>query len=95
MDLLWDVYQTKFLEDISCHNFKIRVTGLIRELFFEYSKLDYDFIRENGYDDHLQYWHGDVPNYLVDISTSQHYVREFIRRLFNPYHEFDDELEED
>lgn len=89
----WDKYQTIFLEDVSCHNFKIRVTGLIRELFFEYSKLDYDFIRENGHDNHLQYWQGDIPNFLVDISTSQHYVREFIRRLFNPYNELGDELE--
>jgi len=89
----WDIYQTNYLEDGYCHNFKIRVTGLIRELFFEYSKLDYDFIREHGYDDHLQYWNGDIPHYLVDISTNQYYVRKFIRRLFNPYHDFYDEFE--
>jgi hypothetical protein len=91
----WDKYQFNMLEDIHCQNFDFKPTGLIRDLFIGYSQLDFDFIRENGTDDHIQYSHGDIPKYLVDISHHQYYMREFIRRLFNPYHEFldDDELE--
>lgn len=91
----WERYQRNTMEDSYCHNFEMRVTGLIRELFFEYSKLDYDFIRKNGYEDHMQYWSGDIPNYLVDISTNQYYLRNFIQRLFNPYFEFMDNIEGD
>ena len=91
----WERYQRNTMEDSYCHNFEMRVTGLIRELFFEYSKMDYDFIRKNGEEDHMQYCHGDIPNYLVDISTHQYYLRNFILRLFNPYFEFMDNIEGD
>jgi hypothetical protein len=89
----WDDYQSKFLEDIYCHNFKMRLTGLLRKLFFEYAKLDYDYIREYGHEEHFQYADGDIPNFLVDISNSQFFVRNFIRRLFNPYYEFEDDFD--
>jgi len=90
----WENYQNS-MEDSYCHLFEMRVTGLMRELFFEYSKLDYDFIRENGANKHEQYWGGDIPNYLVDISTNQYYLRNFIQRLFNPYFEYMDNIEGD
>lgn len=93
----WESYQRNSMEDIYCHNFDIRTTGLIRELFFSYSALDYDYIRANGSDEHPTYGHGDIPNDLIDISTSQIYVRDFLKRLFNPYHEFefdDDDIED-
>lgn len=91
----WYSYKKILVENVYSHNFEMRVTGLIRELFFEYSKLDYDFIRENGFDEHNQYFNGDIPNYLVDISTNQYYLRNFIKRLFNPYFEFMDNIEGD
>jgi hypothetical protein len=83
----WDIYQQISIEDIYCHNLDMRLTGLIRELFFEYSRIDYDYIRTNGYDDHPQYCHGEIPNDLADISTSQRYIRDFLLRLFDPLNE--------
>lgn len=91
----WETYQTLFLEDISCHNFDIKPTGLIRELWMDYSKLDYDFMRVNGSDDHLQYSHGDFSSEFVDIMFSQFHVREFIRRLYSPFYEFEDDFDEE
>jgi hypothetical protein len=89
----WEIYQKLFLEDISCHNFDIKPTGLIRELWIEYSKLDYDFIRDNGCDEHIQYSHGDISPEFVDVVFSQYHVREFIRRLYSPYYELENDLE--
>jgi hypothetical protein len=87
---VWDSFQHNFQEDIMTHNFDIRPTGLIRELYWEYSKLDYDYIRVNGCDEHPICFGGDdIPNYMVDIMTNQYYFRDFIRRLFNPFHEID------
>ncbi|MBW8327164.1 MAG: hypothetical protein K0M50_20545 [Prolixibacteraceae bacterium] len=88
----WEIYQQIFLEDISCHNFDLRPTGLIRELWFDYSKLDYDYMRVNGTDEHLQY-SADYSPEFIEIVSSQHFVREFIRRLYSPFYE--DEYYED
>jgi len=85
----WHTYQTMCSEDIHCHNLDMRATGLIRELFFEYSKNDYSYVKKNGFDDHPQFYHGDVPEYLADISTNQSFVREFLLRLFNPLYNND------
>ncbi len=88
----WEIYQQIFLEDISCHNFDLRPTGLIRELWFEYSKLDYDYMRVNGTEEHLQY-SADYSPEFIEIVSSQYFVREFIRRLYSPFYE--DEYYED
>lgn len=85
----WHSYQTMCNEDIYCHNYDMRTTGLIRELFFEYSINDYSYMKKNGFENHPQFYHGDIPEYLADISTSQHFVREFLLRLFNPLHSMD------
>lgn len=89
----WDIYQKNSIEDIYCHNFDIRVTGLIRDLFFKYSKYDFDYIKQYGTDEHPTYWDGDIPNEFIEMVTSQYYVRKFIKRLFNPYSEFEDEFD--
>ena len=86
----WETYQTIFLEDILCYNFDIFLTGLLRELFLEYSFLDWEYMKLNGSEEHPIYDHGDFPNELVDIIHSQFYVREFIRRLQNPYYRWED-----
>lgn len=87
----WETYQQYTREDSHCHNFKIRLTGLIRELYFEYSNLDYDFIRKNGLEEHIQYWDKNIPKYLVDIANAQYYIRPFLKRLFDPYFEISEE----
>lgn len=78
----WEIYQTIVLEDISCHNFDIRPTGMIRELWWEFTKADFAYIRKNGYKDHIQYSHGDFPNETIDLMNSQFHLREFIKRLY-------------
>lgn len=86
----WETYQTILLEDSLCYNFDIFLTGLLRELFLEYSVLDWEYMKSNGSEEHPIYDHGDFPNELVDIIHSQFYVREFIKRLQNPYYRWED-----
>lgn len=85
----WDNYQGNLVEDTFGHNFDVRPTGLLRELYWEYSKLDYDYIRQYGDEGHPQYDGQGVPNYMIDIMTNHWYFREFIKRLFSPYYEYD------
>ena len=82
----WETYQRIYIEDTHCYNFDISLTGLLRELFIEYSILDWEYIKKNGYEDHPIYDDGDFPNELIDIIHSQYYIREFIKRLQDPYH---------
>ena len=86
----WDTYQKEYIEDIHCYNFDISLTGLLRELFLEYSILDWEYIKQNGYEDHPIYDSGDSPKELIDITHSQYYIREFIRRLHDPYYKLRD-----
>ena len=86
----WDTYQKEYIEDIHCYNFDISLTGLLRELFLEYSILDWEYIKQNGYEDHPIYDSGDFPKELIDITHSQYYIREFIRRLHDPYYKLRD-----
>lgn len=86
----WDTYQKEYIEDIHCYNFDISLTGLLRELFLEYSILDWEYIKQNGYEDHPIYDSGDFPKELIDITHSQYYIREFIRRLQDPYYKLRD-----
>ena len=77
----WDDYQTKFLEDITCFNFKIFPTGLINELYMETLDIDYKFIQEHGIDNHFFY--GDIEGNLIDSYGSHISFRLFINRMFN------------
>lgn len=86
----WDTYQKEYIEDIHCYNLDISLTGLLRELFLEYSILDWEYIKQNGYEDHPIYDSGDFPKELIDITHSQYYIREFIRRLHDPYYKLRD-----
>lgn len=85
----WKTFQEIMIEDILCYNFRITLTGIMRELFIEYSVRDWDYIKENGYEDHPIYSHGDIPHEIVDIFNSHIYIREFIKRLYSPYHELE------
>jgi len=89
----WNTFQLNVLEDIMVHNFKINATGLLRELYIEYSKLDYEYIRKYGTDNHPIYKDGDIPKYMVDILNNQYFFRDFIRRLFNQNHTFDTDID--
>lgn len=90
----WDLYQKIITEDIICHNFNICLTGLFRQIFTDYSKIDLEFISKFGTDKHPNLSHGDVSQFFVDLWGEQWYVRAFIERLFNPFEGFDDSFDE-
>ncbi|WP_346825585.1 hypothetical protein [Serratia inhibens] len=75
----WEIYQRLLLEDVCCKNFAIRSTGLIRHLYTDILKLDYDFCKKNGLENHPI--HGDMPYLGVDFLKSHLHFREFILRM--------------
>ncbi|CAK3652556.1 DUF91 domain-containing protein [Vibrio crassostreae] len=77
----WKTYQRSMLEDVYCHNFAIRSTGLMRHLYTDILKLDYDVCNKVGLENHPI--HGDMPYLGVDFLKSQTYFRQFILRMFN------------
>ncbi|WP_174868645.1 hypothetical protein [Pectobacterium polaris] len=76
----WGTYQRSLLEDVLCHNFAIRSTGLMRHLYTDILNLDYEICKEFGLENHPI--HGDMPYLGVDFLNSQMYFREFISRMF-------------
>lgn len=84
-------------EDYLSDNLDIHLTGIFRQLFFEYTRMDYEYIRTHS-DTELEefpaYQEGGIPYELIDMVNSQGYVRLFIERLANPFLLDDDLLEE-
>ncbi|GAB0523027.1 hypothetical protein BT08F39_44050 [Escherichia coli] len=76
----WEIYQRSLLEDVFCNNFAIRSTGLIRHLYTDILKLDYDFCKNNGLENHPL--HGDMPYLGVNFLQSHQHFRKFILRMF-------------
>lgn len=77
-----------------CHNFNIYQSGIIRELFWRYSKLDYEYIKNNGIQNHLHLYNKDIPMFLVDMFHSHGYfVESFLERLFTPGKWVDESLD--
>ena len=75
-------------EDYLSDNLDIHLTGIFRQLFFEYARIDYEYIRTHS-DKELEefpaYQEGGIPHEFVDMVNSQGYVRLFIERLANPF----------
>jgi len=90
----WKEYQRNMVEDVLVFNFNVRATGLIRNLFTDYTKEDYKYLANYGYKNHPSLNHGDIPSFVVDYLNKQHFFRDFLLRLFDPLHEFRDEIEE-
>lgn len=68
--------------------FDFHFTGILRDLFFRYSEIDYKYLSTCKEDDSelhpyclLGY---DVPEELVDIVFSPTYAKLFLKRLYNP-----------
>lgn len=84
-------------EDYLSDNLDIHLTGIFRQLFFEYARIDYEYIRTHS-DKELEefpaYQEGGIPYEFIDMVNSQGYVRLFIERLANPFLLDDDLLEE-
>ncbi len=77
----WKTYQRSMLEDVCCHNFAVRATGLMRHLYTDILNLDYDICKNVGLENHPI--HGDMPYLGVDFLKSQFYFRQFILRMFH------------
>jgi hypothetical protein len=92
--MTWEQYQENMIEDALCFNFSIRATGLIRKLFVEYTREDYRYLSKFGYENHPTLSHGDIPTFVVDYLNEQYYFRDFLIRLFDPYHEIRDDIED-
>ena len=84
-------------EDYLSDNLDIHLTGIFRQLFFEYARIDHEYIRTHS-DKELEefpaYQEGGIPYEFIDMVNSQGYVRLFIERLANPFLLDDDLLEE-
>lgn len=84
-------------EDYLSDNLDIHLTGIFRQLFFEYAQIDYEYIRTHS-DKELEefpaYQEGGIPYEFIDMVNSQGYVRLFIERLANPFLLDDVSLEE-
>ncbi|HCE4792192.1 TPA: hypothetical protein NKQ44_004762 [Vibrio parahaemolyticus] len=76
----WSSYQSELLEDVFCHNFLVKPTGLLRVLYDDVMQLDYDLCQKVGLENHPI--HGDMPYLGVDYLTSHSYFRPFILRMF-------------
>lgn len=75
-------------EDYLSDNLDIHLTGIFRQLFFEYARLDYEYIRthsDKDLEDYPAYQEGGIPHDFIDMVNSQSYVRMFIERLANPF----------
>lgn len=78
--LNWDNYQRQMFEDITCENFDVRPTGLVRELFWEVTHIDQQLLAHSECSDHPI--HGDSFDAAVDVLSSHHYFRLFCERMF-------------
>lgn len=75
----WHTYQRQFLEDVSCNNFLVRPTGIVRQLYLDVMNLDYELSGKLGAENHPI--HGDIPYNAIEFLTSQQYFRQFILRM--------------
>lgn len=76
----WRQYQLIMIEDVTCHNFQHRTTGLMRELYCDLMEIDYNLVRRRGVSNHPT--HSDIYHDAVEMLNSQHFVRKFLERLF-------------
>ncbi len=76
----WDEYQIQFLEDVSCHNYSVRPSGIFRELYWDVTKYDYMFAGKEGAENHPIL--GDLCHQSITTLTSQSFFRRFIERMF-------------
>jgi len=78
----WSEFQINMRENYQMYKFNIHSTGILRTLYSEYLKLDYDYIGKYGCQEHpMCYETDDIPLYLID-SISNHYMfYNFLGRL--------------
>ncbi|MFH6981887.1 hypothetical protein [Marinoscillum luteum] len=92
--MTWEDYESNFIENIACFNYDIRPTGLIRELFWETTRIDYNYWRANK-EHPIQ---GDIFNWAAETLISHSFFSEFLDRMFGDPHgirDLEDEIEDD
>jgi len=81
-EFTWSDFQRNLAENSDIYKFNIHPTGILRKLYAEYLKLDYNYIRENGRDEHpMCHETDDIPTYLVDSVTNHYMFYNFLERL--------------
>jgi hypothetical protein len=88
--MTYEQYTSNYLEDVLPFNYDVFVTGIIRKLYMEYNKLNYDFIAINGYEEHPYLSHGDIPKYVVEYANELMNFKTFLYKMVNPYEDTDD-----
>lgn len=80
--MTWDEFESNFIENVACFNYDIRPTGLIRELYLETTKIDYNYWRLHK-NHPIQ---GDIFNWAIETLVSHNFFSEFLERMFgDPY----------
>jgi len=76
----WADYELEFIEYVACENFDIRPTGILRELYWDVTHIDYRWIAENRLSKHPI--HSDMMyHYAVDTLNSHHFFSTFMTRM--------------
>lgn len=74
----WDVYEVNSIENIYTFNYEVRTTGLLRELYTETTKLDYEYWSK--YDKHP--YQGDSFGWALENAESHWSFEVFLNRMF-------------
>ncbi|WP_417592835.1 hypothetical protein [Owenweeksia hongkongensis] len=89
----WHQYETSMIENVLCFNYDVRPTGILRELFWETTKIDYTHWKK--FNKHPV--QGDIYGWAVETLNSHHFFSEFLERMFgDPFgiRDIDDDLDE-
>jgi len=82
--MTWEQYEVNSVENIFCHNFDVKSTGVIRELYQELMKIDYSYW--NKYGSHPVLY--DIYGWAVESFASHSIFSRFLERMFGDSIEF-------
>ncbi|MEA5606284.1 hypothetical protein [Nostoc sp. UHCC 0252] len=80
--MTWETYQKSLIEYSFCKNFDIISTGLLREIYWDITRIDYEFTAKNKASKHPIY--DGIPSYAIHTLNNQEYFSRFLSRMFNP-----------
>ncbi|MBD1855581.1 MULTISPECIES: hypothetical protein [Leptolyngbya] len=79
--MTWEEYKFHSNEDIYCTNYPVYTTGYLRELYWDFIRLDYDFVSKVGTQNHPVNFHDDLYLNAVETIHNENYFRRFIDRF--------------
>lgn len=71
-------FETKFFESVSCFRYSVFPTGIIRELYWETTKIDYAYKKK--FNSHPI--NGDMFNWAIESLVSHYFFSRFLDRMF-------------